>query len=443
MRWRQPQFGCSIGEKGQVDTSLFRVAGTFQNRLSPGSYYAAFPLRYAIPLCLAWLTARRIERGRDTAGGAWLLFVVGGLAVLNNGDFGVPALAATLAALLWSAPRLTWASVGRLVAMAAAGIVTALGLVAALTLVRAGALPQLDRLVDYARLYTVGGLALMPIPGIFGLHLLIFLTDAAAIAVATTRRLRGASNRVLTGMLAWAGVFGLGAGCYYVGRSHPIALEYQFSAWGLSLALLTVVAVQELATKRLRPTAVSAVVVLFGFGVMACSLAQTPTPWGQIERLSTQFVPTEEQPDVQPLVPSDSPKVRRFVASLADGRDHYVYKRGAPVAILLPTGHRIADAYGVVNVSPYTGLDSLETIQRVETMLAALRAAGGNTVILPNPVNSVSLLRVLARHGFEPVTVRGMRPFKMSRIPLEQLWPGGIAVMKWVDARHLHPEALR
>lgn len=424
-------------------TSLFHIEGTLQNRLSPGSYYAAFPLRYAIPFLLAWLTARRIDRGRETASGAWLLFVVAGLAVLNNSDFGVPALAATLAALLWSTPRLTRASVGRLLAMVAAGLATAVVLVTALVLIRAGTPPQFGRLVDYARLYTIGGLALMPIPGIFGLHLLIFLTDVAAIAVATTRRLRGAPNRVLTGMLAWAGVFGLGAGCYYVGRSHPVALEYQFSAWGLSLALLTVVAVQELAARRLRPTAVSAFVVLLGFGVMACSLAQTPTPWGQFERLSTQYVPTEEQPDVQPLVPSSSSKTRRFVASLADGRDHYVYKRGAPVAILLPTGHRVADAYGVVNVSPYAGVDSLETVQRVETMLDALRAAGGNTVILPNPVNSISLIQALARRGFEPVTVRGMRPYGPSEVPLEQLWPGGRAIMKWVDARHLHPEALR
>lgn len=424
-------------------TSLYRLDGPLYNRLSPGSYYAAFPLRYAVPFFLAWLTARHLERGRDTAVGAWLLFAVAGLAVLNNGDFGAPALAATLAALLWTAPRLTWASLGRSVAIAAAGVATAVVLVAALTLVRAGALPQFGRLVDYARLYTVGGLALMPIPGIFGMHLLIFLTHVAAIGVATTRRLRGARNRVLTGMLVWAGVFGLGAGSYYVGRSHPVGLGFQFSAWGLSLVLLTVVAARELAPRRLRPTAVGAFVVLFGFGVMACSLAQTPAPWGQIERVTTAHVPTVEQPDVEPLVPSRSPKVRHFVASLADGRDHYVYKRGAPVAILLTLGHRIADAYGVVNVSPYTGIDSLLTVERVERMLDALRAAGGNTVILPNPATSITLYRVLARRGFEPVTMRGMRPFNPSMGPREQIWPGGRAVMKWVDARHLHPEALR
>lgn len=423
-------------------TALFRIEGPLDNRLSTGSYYATFPLRYAIPLCLAWLTARHVDRGRDTVVGGWLLCVVAGLAVLNNGDFGVAALAATSAALLWTAPRLTWATVGRLAAIAAAGVVTALGLVAALTLVRAGALPQLGRLVEYARLYTVGNLALMPIPGVFGLHLLIYLTYVAAIGAATTRRLRGAPDRVLTGMLAWAGVFGLGAGLYYVGRSHPVALQHQFAAWGLALSLLAVVAVQELARRRVRVTAVSAFVVLFGIGLMACSLAQTPTPWEQLQRLNARHVPTVEQPDPQPLVPPDSPELRRFVVSLADGRDRYVSKPGAPIAILLTTGHRVADAYGVVNVSPYTGAESLLTEQRVEKVVDALRAAGGNTVILPHPVNS-GIFPVLARHGFEPVTLRGMRPFRISGRPLERIWPGGYAIMKWVDTRHLHPRALR
>ena len=237
-------------------TSLFQIGGTLDSRSSTASYYGNFPLRYAMPFFLAWLTARRIQRGRDAAAEVWLLFTVAGLALLNNGDFGVAALGATVAALLWSGVSPGRRTLLRLAALGVAGLATALALVAALTLVRAGSLPELWRLVDYARLYTIANFALMPIPGFFGTHLLIYLTYLAAIVVATVRMRRGAGNRVLTGMLAWAGVFGLGAGFYYVGRSHPIALEYQFSAWGLALMLLTVVAVRELAAPRLRTTAV-------------------------------------------------------------------------------------------------------------------------------------------------------------------------------------------
>ncbi|HZV73974.1 MAG TPA: hypothetical protein VFF79_09695 [Conexibacter sp.] len=424
-------------------TSLYQISGTLQNRSTVGSYYANFPLRYAMPFFVAWLTARRIERGRGGATGAWLLFTAAGLALLNNGDFGIAALGATVAALLWSGDGLRRPALLRLAGAVAAGLATALALVSLLTLVRAGALPQPARLVDYARTYAIGGFALMPIPGVLGVHLLIYLTYVAAIVVATVRVLRGARNRVLTGMLAWAGVFGLGAGTYWVGRSHPVALKYQFSAWALALALLAVVAIGELAAPRLRRTAIGALVALFGFGVAACSLAQTPTPWGQIARLQAPFVPTEATPEADPLVPPADAATRRFVASLADGPSRFVVRRGAPVAILLTTGHRVADAYGVVNVSPYTGIESLQTVQRVEAVLDALRDAGGNTVILPNPLDA-SIFPVLRRRGFELLTQQGLRPYVRGRTrPDERPWPGGTAVIKWVDTRHLHPRALR
>jgi len=422
-------------------TSLYQVSGTFQSRSTVGSYYAAFPLRYVMPFLVAWLTARRIERGRGSGAGAWPLFAVGGIALLNNSDFGAAALGATLAALLWSAPPRTRRELTRLGGALAAGLATAVALLCALTLVRAGALPQPSRLVDYARIYAIGGFSLMPIRSVLGVHLLVYLTYVAALVVATARAARGAASRVLTGMLAWAGVFGLGAGTYWVGRSHPVALKYQFSAWALALALLAIVAIRELAAPRLRTTAIGALVALFGFGVAACSLAQTPTPWEQLQRLQAPFVPTEREPDPNPLAPSPDPAVRRFVSSLADGPHRFVVRRGAPVAILLTTGHRIADAYDLVNVSPYTGA-SLETADRVLAVIDALRAAGGNTVILPDPLDA-SILPILARHGFDLLTPTGLRPYVAGRTrPYALPWPGGIAVIKFVDMRHLHPRAL-
>jgi len=427
-------------------TSLFQTAGTFQNRNTVGSYYAAFPLRYGIPFFLAWLTARRIERRRTDLLGAWLLFTLAGLAILNNGDFGVPAFGATLAALLWSAwERPVGRSALRLAGAALAGLATAFALVSALTLLRTGSLPQLWRLVDYARGYTIGGFSMSPIPGIFGLHLLVYLTYVAAIVAASVRVSRGARNRVLTGMLAWAGVFGLGAGAYYVGRSDPSVLKYELPAWTLALALLAVLAIRELARPELRRTAIGALVVLFGFGAATCSLAQTPAPWEQIQRLTAPFVPTEAEPDPHPLVPPRDAATRRFVASLADGPSRFVVKRGAPVAILLALGHRVADAYGVVNVSPYTGIESMYTVERVDAAIDALRRAGGNTAILPVPLYA-SLFDAFRRQGFEIVTQRGLRPIAANWVrsrPWLMPWPGEErAVIKLVDMRHLHPRAL-
>ncbi len=422
-------------------SSLFHINGPLLERSSVGTYYGTMPLRYALPLMLAWLTARRLDRGGTGVRTLWPLFTLAGVALLNNPDFGLAALGASVAALLWANGELTWAAVGRVTAAVVAGLATAVALLCALTLVRSGALPQPARLVDYARAYSVGGFALMPMPGVLGVHLLVYLTFVAAIMAATVRALRRARDRILTGMLAWTGVFGLGAGSYYVGRSHPESLPHLFPAWAFALALLTVIAIRELARQRLRETAIGALIALFGFGVCACSLAQTPTPWGQIQRLTAPFSPTEAVPDANPLEPSRDPAVRRFVSSLADGPRRFVVKHGAPVAILLTTGHRIADAYGVVDVTPYTGIESLYTVQRVDATVDALRAAGGNTVILPDPL-APSILPLLTRDGFDLLTPRGLRPYVAGKTePLSQRWPEG-AVVKLVDMRHLHPRAL-
>jgi hypothetical protein len=426
-------------------SSLFLLGGTPEYRASVGNYFGTFPLRYAGPWFLAWLTARQLARSEPPrARSLWLLFSAAGLVVLNNGDFGLAAAGACVAALLWTVPGgLARGALLRLAGLVVAGFATALALVSLLTLARAGTLPQLGRLVDYARLYALGGFALSPIPGVLGTHLLIYLTYVAAIAVATVRALRGAANRVLTGMLAWAGIFGLGAGTYYVGRSHPVALKHHFGAWSFALALLTVVVVGALATRPLlRRTLVGALVVLFGFGVMAGSVAQVPRPWSEVERVSSGHAPAATWGSSEPFVPSPAPAARRFVASLADGPSRFVYRRGAPVAILLTDGHHVADAYGVVDVSPYTGVQSLQTVQRVDATLDALRDAGGNTVVVP-AIAEPGLYAVLARRGFEVVTAAGLSPWVEGQTtPLTRPWPIVGGIMRWVDTRHLHPRAL-
>ncbi len=425
-------------------TSLFFIGGELVNRTSVGTYYGTFPLRYAGPYFLAYLTARELERGVRTAG-AYLLFLVGGLAILNNADFGVAALGATVAAFVWSSVGRERPPLRRLALAAVGGLLTAFALVSLVTLVRAGSLPQVSRLVDFARLFAGAGFAMLPVPGLVGMHMVIYLTYVATIGLATVRALRGETDRLLTGMLAWTGIFGLGSASYYIGRSHPVALKSLFSVWALALALLTVVVVRQLAAHPQRRVSIATVAVLFGFGVAACSLAQLPAPWSQLERFSTPYTPNEESDNgPRPLAASSDPRTRRFVAALADGPDRFVYKRGAPVAILLRTGHRIAEEYGVRNVTPYTGMESTVTEQRVERVIDILRREGGNTVILPNPVD-VGIFRVLERHGFRLVThSHGLTRYN-RRIPHSDavilLWPYDY-VIKWVDTRHLHPRAL-
>ncbi len=423
-------------------TSFFLLEGTLANRSSVGTFFSTFPTRYAGPFVLAWLTARQLGRRELTFTSLWPLFTVAGLVVLNNTDYGIPAVGACLVALAWgSADRLRteWR---RIAAALGAGLVTALVLVSALTLVRAGSLPQLGRLVEYPRLFALTGFGMQPIAEPVGLHLVVYVTYVAAIGLATVRALRGAGDRVLTGMLAWAGIFGLGSAAYFIGRSAPDTLKWVFSPWALTLSLLTVAVLRAPAGGRSwRPT-VAAAAVLLGLGLTICSLAQTPVPWTQLERAAAPYRRSGLRPHPNPMEPPTDARTRSFVAGIADGETRFVVRRGAPVAILTTIGHRVADAYGVVNVSPYTGLLSAPTAERLNAVVDALRAAGGNTIVMAHPGNE-GAYDVLAERDFAVLTNDGLRPYVAGQTtPAGVPWPDGRYVIKWVDMRHLHPRAL-
>lgn len=428
-----------------VATSMFLIAGTATNRYTFGSYFATFPLRYAGPYFVAWLTARRLERGEQCP--IWPIFLASGLAMLNNVDYGVPAFGATVGALLWTAGRPSAASLRHLGVQIVAGVIGALALVSALTLIRAGSLPELHRLIEFARLYTVGGFADMPMPGVLGLHLLIYLTYVAAIATGTVLAASRDVNRVLTGMLVWVGIFGLGSASYYVGRSHPESLVATFSVWALSLALLAIVVVRALASRpRARPS-IAAVLVLAGVGVAACSLAQTPLPWSQIDRIHRPFTEFgHESLYTRPLVPPQESDVKTFISSLAYGPKRFVVKAGAPVALFMAVGHRVADAYGIEDVVPFTGPESIETVQQLDETIDALRSAGGNTVIMDTEGGiDPQVYELMVKRGFMVLTTAGLRgPDQVGQVKgvTGVQWFGGI-LLKWVDMRHLYPRALR
>lgn len=409
-------------------TSFFTISGGGANRYTFGAYFGVFPLRYAGPFLLAWLVARRLELGERAR--TWPLFVVAGLVILNNAEFGVPALAATVAALVWTMDDLRPRPLLRLLGTAAAGLAAAFALVALLTLVRTGSLPQLGRLVEFARVFAVGGFGLLPLPGVLGLHLAIYLTYAAAIGAGTVRAIERAPNRVLTGMLVWSGIFGLGAASYYMGRSHPDSLISTFSAWSLAVALLTVHGVQRVAASPTRRPGPALVAVLVAFGIAVCSLAQTPAPWSQLERIRTEQLPTLPISKT-PLLPD--PATRDFFASVASGSGSFEIREGAPVAILVTGGHRIAEAFGVVNVSPYSGLTSAVTEEQLENVIDALRAAGGTTLIMPMTANEDYL--VLARAGFRYVTASGLRRYDGASLPpddVEVVFPDDTLTAQWL-----------
>ncbi len=373
-----------------VATSFFTEVGPLDNRWGPVNSASMFPMRYGGPYLLAWLTVRHLDGARPR--GRAPLFLVAWLVAINNVEFGIPALGAMLAAVLWTAGRPTLRLAGRLAAELALGLAGAIVAVTALTLLVSGSLraPELGRLFLFPRLYEQYGFANLPISPVAGLHLTIYATYVAAIAVGTVRALE-ARSRPLTGALVWVGVFGLGCGAYFAGRSHPDVLISLFSSWALALALLAVVAVRGmLASPARRLPTPAELAVLLGLGVALCSLGQVPRPWDELRRIDTSLNP----PTMRPL------PTERFVAAHT--------RPGERIAILGPLGHRIAHDVGVKDVMPYATLESMPTRELFDTMLDGLRDEGASKAFLIYVQTTTSDHEAALRAaGFVPVAHSG------------------------------------
>jgi hypothetical protein len=324
-----------------------------------------WPMRYAAAYLVAWLTARHIDG--DGPRRAWVIFLVAGLAAINQLEFGFAALAASVAALLWARPPRSARDVLRLAWAVGGGVAAAIAAVSALTLVRAGSLPKPDLLLEWPRVFSSLGLLSLPMPT-FGLHLAIYATLVAALAVATVRAMRGDEGVLLTSMLAWSGVFGLLAATYFAGRSDESKLTAMLSAWGLALALLTVVCVRALSARRWRAPTAAELLVLFGFALAIASIGKLRSPVAEARRLA-------DSPSLP--APQYRPTVKRLIAPRV--------APGEKVAILLPESFRIAYELRVENVSPYQHQNGVVTRRQLRTLLDAIEREQVREVFLPTP----------------------------------------------------------
>jgi hypothetical protein len=340
-------------------TSLFFILRSGSQLFSWASYYAVFPMRYAGPYVLLWLCVRHLRGLRP--GKPVVVFAFAGLVVLNNIEFGLPAYLALVIAMLVS-EKPDMARLASLIKDAAIGLVSAMAIVAVLTLAVVGKLPDLALLTLYSRVFGEGGFGLLHTP-IAGLYLIVDMTLAAAVIVAAVRCRLGAGDGAYTAALAYSGVFGLGAGNYYMGRTHPGGLVVLFSVWALSVILLGLLALRTVATSRARPKAsalLPVVSVSILLGLVATAVAQFPAPWTQLRRITTM------EPAPQPY---------NISAAVAFVRSTTV--PGEPIVLLAPLGHLIALDAKVKNVSMYSSQEDIVTYEQLDEELAALRDAGG------------------------------------------------------------------
>ncbi len=321
--------------------------------------------------------------------------MVAGLAFLNNPEFGGPALLASFLALLVGTPaKVSRAAAIRLIGWLVAGVAGAAALVVAITLVRSGSLPSLDLLTYYSRLFGSQGFGLQPMPTL-GLHLVVYVTFAGALVLAAVRHRSGSSDRALSGLLAFAGCFGLAAGIYYAGRSNAITMVALFPAWGFALALLTWTAFRWLSDadgdwrRVIGPAGALAVSATIGFGLATTAILEIPAPWTQVARLTDD----SERTSSFDLLP----EAERFVAEQTE--------EGDAVLMLRENGHLLARGAQVRNVSIIGDPVHVISPSQLDELLEDLREAEGGTVFVGDGVFTPILPGVR-----EALRARGYRP---------------------------------
>jgi len=356
----------------------FLLGGRAGTQTSNVSYYSMWPMRYGGAYLMAWLTTRHLDGAAPRR--AWPLGFVGGLVLVDNLEFGLPALTATVAALIAGRRVRSRRALAALAGELATAVLAAVALFAAVTAIRSGHLPQPGILLEFPRIFGVAGFTALPM-ATFGLHLALYVTFVAAIGAAVVRRAAHDADAPLNGMLAWSGVFGLLAGAYFVGRSDYFKLIALFSAWFFSLGLLAVVLVRDLAARGWRRPGIPALAVLVALGIGICSLNELPMPWKHLAHLR------DERPQyvLQPLA-------QRFVAEHA-GRDR-------KVAILIGMGDRIAYRLGIANVAPYSFMETMGVRSQMVNVVRDMRREGAHLLFLPDGFMARAQLDLLRRAGF-------------------------------------------
>jgi hypothetical protein len=377
-------------------TSFFILRGSPVHRYSFADYFGVFPLRYAWPFLVLYFLSRHLV-GEWPRRPGWI-FVIAGLAVLNNGDFGIPALGATAVAVVCAAEvprtRRWWAE---RIGEGIAGLLVAFILVSILTLARTGELPQVGLVFRYAHLFALAGYQLVRMPW-FGVWTAIYLTFCAALTVAALLMTRPNARRIEIGTLAWIGIFGLGIGSYYAGRSNSEVLVAIFSAWALAIVLLLNVSVRDVVRRgaRLSPAQLA---LFAGFGLLVCSLAQFPAPWQSIKRLE------RNGPEILKAPPAD---IAYITANT---------RPGEPVALITNLGQRIAREADVYDVTPYSGIPSMPTRVQLRETVEDLRKEGGHKFFVRDALETwPELIPALEHFGFrqlgasEPPAPEGQVP---------------------------------
>lgn len=367
------------------------------------NYYPAMPLRYFGPMLLMGLVARYLQKPSPRA--LFGTFLLAGFVVLNNFEFGLPALAAAATAVTLghaTGKRLSLRDALARIAVAAAAVSSSLGIFTAFTLARAGRAPSFGSLLYFTRQFALNGFFMLPMPAL-GLHTVVYLTFAAALVLAGIRALAlhdpgGGADRIRTGLLAYSGVFGLGALAYYAGRSHPLVLVSIFPAWGLALCLLaweawTSRSIVRSSSPWMRPFwRIPALLVLFHVGLFLSTLPDQSLIFRQPARIAGASAP------------------RIFEATAMKQLIRDCAGRAERTMIFYPLGYRLAGQTGVQNFFPYNSPVSIVTAEQLGTIVKMAKRQRVQSIFSGRLRPEIA--QGLSDAGFRPVLIRTNPSFR-------------------------------
>jgi hypothetical protein len=148
--------------------------------------------------------------------------------------------------------------------------------------------------------------------------------------------------------------------------------------------LLGIVAIRAIVRRPERRPQMAELLVLAGLGAMACSLAQIPTPWSQVERIR------DSQPHDVRVVTALEKAIREKT------------RPGEPVAVLVRPGHQVSEQIGILDVTPYANIDSMMTEQQWAEMIAALQHAHGRQLFVQKETLFQEHIDWLEQRGYRP-----------------------------------------
>lgn len=349
--------------------SFFPQVVVGAERATNFTYFSLGPMRYFGPWAILYLLSSYLQK--PSIKRLTLLFLVSSVAVLNNLDFSFPALVgAAIAVLLTHKEDLVpeWTFTFKTLSILSASLISVFATFAIFTWFKSGEFPHWEQILLFQKTFALFGFFMMPMPN-FGLQHLVYLTLMAALVAGFAQNAKVYTmllqpERQLSGLLIFSGIYGLGAGMYYVGRSHPWTLIAIYPLAGFALMLLCWASFH--CMKRTKATIitqpftfaghiVSGLLLGLGYFSALISWSDIPSPATQLARLNkVGIVFNEAQGNLVSALKSNT-------------------ALGEAVIITYPYSHLLALNAGVQNLLPYSQNGSIILKSQIDKIIYTIK----------------------------------------------------------------------